>query len=252
MVRALPCAIVLAASACERVDPKTDFEITGSYPHDPSAYTQGLVTSDSVLYESTGRYGTSEVRRVHIRTGEILARRPLPPSQFGEGLALHAGKLYQLTWKEGIAHVYSPETLAPIDSFRYSGEGWGLASDGRRLYMTDGSDSIRVVIPETFTNERVIRVLYRGQPLRHLNELEFFAGVLLANVYETNWIAQIDIGSGEVLRMLDFADLYPRRVTGAEVMNGIAVTPDGTELLLTGKLWPTLFQVRVRPPVPPP
>ncbi len=244
----LACAVVLAACACERTDSAADFEITASYPHDASAYTQGLVTTDSGLYESTGRYGVSDLRRVDLRTGKVLARRALAPTEFGEGLALHAGRLYQLTWKEGTAYVYSPETLAPLDSLRYPGEGWGLASDGRRLYMSDGSDSIRVLVPETFAVERIIRVRYRGEPLRQLNELEFFDGALLANVYETSWVAQIDVGSGETIRVLDFEELYPRRPIGTEVMNGIAVTADGTQLLLTGKLWPVLFQVRLRSP----
>jgi len=243
---ALACAVALVACACERMGSAADFEITATYAHDATAYTQGLLTADSVLYESTGRYGVSDVRRVHIRTGEVLARTPIAANQFGEGLAMHAGKLYQLTWKAGAAYVYAPETLAPLDSFRYTGEGWGLASDASRLYMSDGSDSIRVLVPETFAVERVIRVRYRGAPLLRLNELEVFAGMLLANVYESNWIAQIEIGSGEVLRMLNFSDLYPRRPPRADVMNGIAVTPDGTQLLLTGKLWPTMFQVRLR------
>ena len=151
----------LFVCACEG-NVAADYEVTATYPHDARAYTQGLLTSDSVLFESTGRYGMSDVRRVDLRTGAILDRRALTPKQFGEGLALHAGRLYQLTWQEGTAYVYSPETLAPLDSFRYAGEGWGLASDGRRLYMSDGSDSVRILVPETFAVERVLQVRHRG------------------------------------------------------------------------------------------
>ena len=247
---ALSVVVVLLVSACEG-NVAADYEVTATYPHDARAYTQGLLTSDSVLFESTGRYGMSDVRRVDLRTGAILDRRALPPKQFGEGLALHGGRLYQLTWQEGTAYVYSPETLAPLDSFRYAGQGWGLASDGQRLYMSDGSDSIRILVPETFAVERVLHVRHRGASLTQLNELEVFGGALLANVYASNWVAQIDPGSGEVQRMLDFQDLYRQRAMGAEVMNGIAVTADGTQLLLTGKLWPTVFQVRLRSPATP-
>ena len=236
----------LLACACARQDGAADFEITATYVHDGAAYTQGLVAVDSVLLESTGRYGASDIRRVDLSTGRVLARVPLAANEFGEGLARHEGRLYQLTWKEGTAYVYDAETLAPLDTLRYEGEGWGLASDGQRLYMSDGSDSLRVLVPETFAVERVLRVTHQGTSLSQLNELEFFEGTLLANVYESNWVAQIDPSSGRVLRMLDFADLYLRRPSGVEVMNGIAVSPDGTQLLLTGKLWPTLFQVRIR------
>lgn len=246
----LSCALALLVCACDG-GAAADYEVTATYPHDVTAYTQGLLTSDSVLFESTGIYGMSDVRRVDMRTGKVLSRRATSPEQFAEGLALHAGRLYQLTWKEGTANVYSPETLAPLDSFRYQGEGWGLASDGHRLYMSDGSDSIRVLVPETFAVERVFRVQHRGAPLTQLNELEVFAGALLANIYASNWVAQIEIGSGEVIRMLDFTELYRNRVRGAEVMNGIAVTPDGTQLLLTGKRWPTVFQVRLLSPTAP-
>jgi glutamine cyclotransferase len=246
MLRVMTASIApLLACACAGQEGAADFEVTATFAHDDAAYTQGLIAVDSVLIESTGRYGASDVRRVHASTGRVLSRRPLAATEFGEGLALHEGRLYQLTWKEGTAYVYDAETLAPLDTFRYAGEGWGLASDGQRLYMSDGSDSIRVLVPATFAVERVFRVTHQGVPLSQLNELEFFGGALLANVFGSNWIAEIDPVSGSVVRLLDFAGLYPRRPPGVEVMNGIAVTPDGTQLLLTGKLWPSVFQVRV-------
>jgi len=234
------------AVACggERAGPDA-FSVTATFPHDPTAYTQGLLWADSVLFESTGLYGHSDVRRVDLRSGRVLASRPLPADRFGEGLALLHGRLYQLTWESGVAYTYDAATLAPGDSFHYEGQGWGLATDGKSLIMSDGSDSLRIVSPETFKVERVVHVKYRGAPLKQLNELEYDRGDVLANVYETNWVLRIDPTTGDVRQLLDFADLYRDRSAKAEVMNGIALTPDGTQLLLTGKLWPTLFQVRL-------
>ncbi len=234
----------VACGGTDRADPNA-FSVTATFPHDPTAYTQGLLWADSVLFESTGLYGHSDVRRVDFRSGRVLASRPLPANRFGEGLALLHGRLYQLTWESGVAYTYDPATLAPGDSFHYEGQGWGLTTDGKSLIMSDGSDSLRVVSPETFKLERVVHVKYRGAPLKQLNELEYDRGDVLANVYQTNWVLRIDPTTGNVRELLDFADLYRDRSPKAEVMNGIALAPDGTQLLLTGKLWPTLFEVRL-------
>jgi glutaminyl-peptide cyclotransferase len=226
----------------------TRYEVTARFPHDSSAYTQGLLYADGVLFESTGLNGRSDVRRVDLRSGRVLASRPLPTDRFGEGLALFKGRLYQLTWKAGVAYTYDAATLAPRDSFNYPGEGWGLATDGKSLIMSDGSDSLRFLSPETLKVQRVVHVRYNGAPLYQLNELEYVDGELLANVYQSNWILRIDPATGEVRETIDFADLYPDRPTSAEVMNGIALAPDGKQLLLTGKFWPVMFQVRLLPP----
>jgi glutamine cyclotransferase len=241
-------AVLLAG--CDRSHGAEPFEITARYPHDSAAYTQGLVYADGVLLESTGRYGLSELRRVDIRSGRVLAAVRLAPDRFGEGLALLRGRLYQLTWKAGVAYAYDAATFALVDSLSYPGEGWGLATDGASLIMSDGSDSLRFLAPATFRVQRVVHVRHRGAPLRGLNELEYVKGDLFANVYQTNWILRIDPGTGEVRELLDFADLYPtfRRSPWADVMNGIAVAESG-ELLLTGKLWPFVFRVRLRDPV---
>lgn len=176
----------------------------------------------------------------------MLARRELAPNRFGEGLALLNGRLYQLTWQSGVAYSYDAATLAPIDSFLYAGEGWGLATDGTSLIMSDGSDSLRFVSPTTFQVQRVVHVRYQDAPLYQLNELEYVHGDVLANVYQSNWVLRIDPGTGAVREVIDFSDLYPDRPPWAEIMNGIALAPDGKQLLLTGKLWPVLFQVRLR------
>jgi glutamine cyclotransferase len=251
--RAIATVVVVALAnlgifACRGAghDNSTRYEVTARYPHDSSAYTQGLIYADSVLFESTGLNGRSDVRRVDLRSGRVLASRPLSADRFGEGLALLKGRLYQLTWKAGVAYTYDAATLAPRDSFNYSGEGWGLATDGTSLIMSDGSDSLRVLSPETFKVQRVVHVRYNGAPLYQLNELEYVNGELLANVYESNWVLRIDPATGNVREAIDFVDLYPDRSPSAEVMNGIALAPDGKQLLLTGKLWPVLFQVRLR------
>jgi glutamine cyclotransferase len=244
---ALSASLVVAGCGSER-DRSESYDVTDHFPHDSTAYTQGLVWAESVLFESTGQYGHSDVRRVDLHSGRVLARRPLPPDRFGEGLALLRGRLYQLTWKEGVAYTYDAATLAPGDSFHYAGEGWGLTTDGTALIMSDGSDSLRVLSPATFQVQRVVHVRYKDAPVVQLNELEYANGEILANVYQSNWVLRIDPATGLVREVIDFADLYPDRPASADVMNGIAVAPDGKQLLLTGKFWPTVFQVRLRSP----
>jgi glutamine cyclotransferase len=241
---ALLTSILFSTCRGERDAPES-YDVTDHFPHDPSAYTQGLVWGDNFLYESTGQYGRSDVRREDLHSGKVLASRPLPADRFGEGLAMLKGRLYQLTWKEGVAYTYDAATLAPRDSFRYAGEGWGLTTDGTSLIMSDGSDSLRVLSPATFQVQRVVHVRYEDAPVLQLNELEYVNGEVLANVYQSNWVLRIDAATGLVREVIDFADLYPDRPASADVMNGIALAPDRKQLLLTGKFWPILFQVRL-------
>ena len=250
---ALLSLAVSALAACshaqsEPVDADAPFEIVAEFPHDTGAYTQGLIWQDSVLYESTGRYGDSEVRKVDLRTGEVLASTKLASDRFGEGLALLNGRLYQLTWESKVGYIYDAATLARVDSFTYAGEGWGLATDGTSLIMSDGSDSLRYLSPTTLAVERVVHVRYQDSPLKKLNELEFINGELLANVYESDWVVRIDPATGVVRELLDFAALWPRQLRGygTDVMNGIARAPAPGELLLTGKLWPKMYAVRLK------
>ena len=240
-----------SVAACGQGAGEEQYVVTARYPHDPTAYTQGLVLSGNVLYESTGLYGQSQLRRLDFPSGRILAAVRLDSSRFGEGLALLNGRLYQLTWKAHVGYVYDAATLALADSFHYAGEGWGLAADGDSLIMSDGSDSLRVLSPTTFQVERVAHVRYQGAPVYQINELELVGPDLFANVYQTNTVLRIDPATGVVREVLHFEDLYPpgKRPPSAEVMNGIAATPDG-QLLLTGKDWPVMFKVRLR--VPPP
>jgi glutamine cyclotransferase len=239
-------AVAALLAGCGRPRGPEPFRTVARYPHDSAAYTQGLVALGDTVYESTGLYGHSELRRVDLRSGRVLAAVRLPPDRFGEGLALLKGRFYQLTWTSGVAYVYDSATLSLSDSVRYAGQGWGLATDGASLIMSDGSDSLRVVDPATFRVERVVHVQYNGAPLYQLNALAWVHGDLFANVYQSNWVLRIDPRTGKVRQVLDCTDLYPerRRPPYAEVMNGIATAANG-DLLLTGKNWPVMFRVKL-------
>jgi glutamine cyclotransferase len=235
------------------VTPRLTPEILNAWPHDTAAFTQGLVFHDGRLYESTGLEGRSQVRELDPRTLVVRRRVALPASEFGEGIAAVGQRLYQLTWRHGIGHVYALPSLAPSDSFRYQGEGWGLASDGRSLYMSDGSSQIRVIDPSGFRELRRIQVQEAGQHVWALNELEWVRGELWANVYQTPYIARIDPTIGNVVGWIDLTSLSAR-FTPAErsrleevggVANGIAFDAATDELLVTGKLWPQLFRLAV-------
>jgi glutaminyl-peptide cyclotransferase len=239
----------LVLTSCERgkQSSSAQFRVVSQTPHDPAAYTQGLLLDDTVLYESTGQYGHSDVRKVDPVSGQVLQATQLPPTRFGEGLALLGGKLYQLTWQSGIAYVYDKGTLALVDSIHYPGEGWGLATDGTNLIMSDGSDSLRIMTPG-FKVLRTVHVRYKGSALSQLNELEYINGDVFANVYQSDWIVRIDPQTGNAKEILDFADLYLARAPGAEVMNGISSTGKSGELFVTGKYWPVMFRVTLTSP----
>ena len=236
--------------ACAASADAQGYVVIRELPHDTSAYTQGLLYADGWLYESTGRYGSSQVRKVELETGRVVLAHRLPADRFGEGLALHDGRLYQLTWKSGVGYVYDPATLTPVDSFSYTGEGWGLTSDGSALIMSDGTATLRFLDPATKQVVREVTVRDKGSELQQLNELEYVHGELLANVYQGDWIVRIDLTTGEVLQWIDFAGILPddRRSSATDVLNGIALVEANGHLLVTGKLWPTLFEIRLVSP----
>ncbi len=223
--------------------------VVAERPHDASAYTQGLVVDRGVWLESTGRYGASDLREVDPENGRILRRVPLAPHLFGEGLALHGGLLYQLTWREGLCIVYERETLREVRRFRYEGEGWGLASDGRNLFLSNGSSTVRVLDPESFAVLRTFRVTGARGPVDRLNELEFVRGELWANVYQTGWIVRIDPLSGHVRGWIDARALPPEadRWEGQDVLNGIALDPEDGGVWITGKWWKKLYRIETPP-----
>ncbi|MEM7786603.1 MAG: glutaminyl-peptide cyclotransferase [Bacteroidota bacterium] len=211
-------------------------------PHDPSAFTQGLLLDGETLYESTGLYGESSLRRVDLDSGAVLDSVRLGEAYFGEGLAALGGRLYQLTWLEERVFVYDPETLAPLDTLVVPGEAWGLATDGDRLVLSDGSDRLRWVDPATFATVREVRVRDGGRPVPQLNELEVIDGFVYANVWQSGSIAVIDPADGIVIQWLDLTELTRyHQSLGRDVLNGIAYDAASGHLLVTGKLWPTLY-----------
>jgi glutamine cyclotransferase len=229
--------------------PIREARIVREYPHDPEAFTQGLLYHDGLLYESTGLRGRSTLREVDPGTGVPRRVHRLPDDRFGEGLALLGERLVQLTWRSGVLYVYDRKTFRLLRTFPYSREGWGLASDGRRLVASDGSDRLFFLDPRTFRMLRSVAVTDGGRPVVRLNELEFAGGRILANVWESDRIARIDPASGRVVDWIDLAPLRVRlRGTAAETANGIAWDARDRRLLVTGKLWPILFEVTVDGP----
>jgi len=237
-----------------RRTPRWVARATRRWPHDSLAYTQGLVARDSVLLESTGLEGHSDIRTVDRATGKMLKRALLPDSEFGEGIASIGNRVYQLTWQSGRGRVYDAHTLAVVDSFTYDGEGWGLATDDTLLYMTDGTSGVRVIDPNGFRVVRRIRVTEAGEGVHMLNELEWVRGELWANVYETSLVARIDPATGRVVGWVDLAMLLPeaqrdRLKDRGGVANGIAYDRATDRVLVTGKYWPYLFQLDTIPSV---
>lgn len=222
-------------------------EILAVYPHDPAAFTQGLVFAGGALYESTGLYGESSLRRLDPTTGEVLARRDLAPELFGEGLAAVGERLVQLTWREGLALSWDRATFEPLAEARYPGEGWGLAYDGERLVMSDGSDRLTFRDPESFAAEGDVLVSLDGRPVFLLNELEWVGGELWANVLGSDVLLRIDPASGRATGVVDLAELRARLppAAGIDVLNGIAWWPERGSFLVTGKRWPRMFEIRI-------
>jgi len=251
LIALLPIGIL---SACQPVTPtptplgpKATYEIVARYPHDPTAYTQGLLIHNGLFYESTGLYGNSSLRVVEPETGTVLQNKPLEERYFGEGLALLNDKLYQLTWRENTGFVYDLATLEQINTWQYDTEGWGLTTDGTHLIMSDGSDKLRWIDPATFEVKRVLDVTLDGNPVTRLNELEWIEGEIYANVYTTETILRIDPQTGSVLTVIDMSGLTPaaNKADPNQVLNGIVYDPDTKRLFVTGKLWDVLYEVRL-------
>jgi len=224
------------------------YRVVNAYPHDRDAFTQGLVYADGVLYEGTGRYGESELRRVELETGEVLQARALDPEYFGEGIALLGDRIYQLTWQTRTAFVYDRETFEPLGTLTYPTEGWGLTTDGERLIMSDGTSRLVFRDPETFAEIGSVEVRDDDQPIPYLNELEYIDGEIWANVWQTDVIARIDPATGRVTGWINLAGLLDRGAQRADVLNGIAHDPATGRVFVTGKLWPRLFEIEPTDP----
>lgn len=229
--------------------PVARYEVVRTYPHDPEAFTQGLSLVDGVLYEGTGLNGRSSIRRVRLENGEVLKIRKVPEEYFGEGIAVWRNRIFELTWRSGVGFIYDRESLEKIGTFTYPGEGWGLTHDGRRLIMSDGTSWLRFLDPDTQKETGRVQVRDGGSAVEHLNELEFVKGEILANVWQTDRIARIDPATGRVRGWIDFSGLLSPRDAGrgVDVFNGIAWDAAGDRLFVTGKLWPRLFEVKIRP-----
>ena len=223
------------------------YRVKAVHPHATDAYTQGLQYVDGTLWEGTGQHGASRVMKTDLGTGrtELFAR--LPRSEFGEGITLLDGRLYQLTWQSNTAHVYDLATRRKIRDHRYAGEGWGLTTDGEKLYMSDGTASIRTIDPETFRRERTTTVTYKGEPVQFLNELEWIEGKIWANVYTSDRIAIIDPRTGVVEGVVDLSGLLPEEevTPSTDVLNGIAYDPATKRIFVTGKNWSKLFEIEI-------
>jgi glutamine cyclotransferase len=230
-----------------RVPARCGYRIVGVHPHDPDAFTQGLALQDDVLYESTGLYGRSSVREVDLESGRILRRHDLDRSLFGEGLAVVGDDVVQLTWRSGKAFRYDRRSFEIVAEHGYPGEGWGLAFDGERLVMSDGGSRLSLRDPASFEEVGGLEVRAGSRRLAGLNDLEFSGGVILANVFRTDTVARIHATSGEVIDLLDLSAIARRADarTRAARTNGIAFSERRGTLLVTGKLWPRLFELEL-------
>jgi glutaminyl-peptide cyclotransferase len=240
---------VLILVSCRK--PETlGFRVTSTIPHDPQCYTQGLEFAGKRLFESGGGYGVSTIREVDPTNGRVLRRRPMARHVFAEGITILGNELFVLTWKEHTAYVLDPDTFRPIRQHRYEGEGWGLTHNGTELIMSDGSSTLRFLDPKTFATLRTITVKDGTREINQLNELEFIDGVIFANIYTRDHMARIDSKTGQVTGWLDLSPLRRQLPPPhqAEVLNGIARVPSTDRLLVTGKLWPRLFEIEVTAP----
>jgi glutamine cyclotransferase len=224
------------------------YEVVNTFPHDPDAFTQGLIFDGGALVESTGLEGHSTLRRVELQTGRVLQKIDVSKYDFAEGMTLFAGKIYQLTWKGERGFIYDPRTFQKTGEFNYTGEGWGLTHDADSLILSDGSEQIRFIDPNTYQLKRTITVTDKGRAVEEINELEFVKGEIYANIWHQNRVARIDPQTGHVNSWIDLSGLLRSgETTSAEaVLNGIAYDEQGDRLFVTGKLWPKLFEIKLK------
>lgn len=227
-----------------------DWAILAEYPHDPNAFTQGLVyDGHDQLSESVGRYGRSEIRRISLKTGKILTSSKLPDKMFGEGLTKFKDRYLQVTWREGqfFEWAFHKNSWQQKKQGAFSEEGWGLTASTTKVYLTDGSDTIYIKNPDTFKTESVIKVKSGNQKFERLNELEWVDGQIFANIWQSNLVIRIDPKSGDVTGIMDLTKLVPSGPLDPDaVLNGLAWDPDKKILYVTGKLWPKLFALKLK------
>ena len=229
------------------------YRVVNTYPHDETAFTQGLFFHNDKLYESTGLNGQSTVRQVDLETGEIIRSRAIDPEYFGEGAVAIGQRLYSLSWQSGTGFVHDTHDLSLVEKFTYDGEGWGLTSDGVSLIMSDGTPTLRFLDPENFSQTRTIDVVMKGRAINKINELEWVGGRIFANLWMQDWIAIINPATGQISGLVDMTGLLPEAeiarmnaITGKEnVLNGIAYKADEDRLFVTGKNWPFLYEIEL-------
>lgn len=225
------------------------YEIIAIFPHDHHAFTQGLVWQKNFLYEGTGLYGFSSLRKVELDTGKVVKNHYLSNDYFGEGITIFEDKIYQLTWREQTGFIYDIETFKVLDKFSYSHEGWGITHNGKQLIISDGSPILRFLDPSTMKEIKQVTVKLEDSPVYYINELEYIKGKIFTNIWQTNYIAIIDPESGEVTNWLDLEAIsnYVKENSAnkIDVLNGIAYDEDNDCLFITGKLWPVIFQIKI-------
>lgn len=223
------------------------YEVVAEYPHLRTSYTQGLQFVDGELWEGTGEYGRSQLLRTDLASGKVLQSKKLSKEEFGEGITVLGDKIYQLTWLNGKLHTYDRKSLSHLATHTYKGEGWGLTTDGEKLYMSDGTNYIRVLNPETLAQERRFGVTLQGKPLSNLNELEWIEGKIWANVYTTNYIVIINPENGVVEGVINLTGILPESEYDrkTDVLNGIAYDSATKRIFVTGKNWSKLFQIKI-------
>jgi glutamine cyclotransferase len=253
----LAAALTAGSASADKVDIDSftsssiktySYKIINSYPHDPNAFTQGLEYDDGLLYEGTGGYGQSSLRRVDIQTGRVVDIVRLEDEFFAEGIAIWKDRIIQLTWRSYQGFVWDKENLTQTGSFSYRREGWGITSDATRLIMSDGSDALYFLDPSDYSLQGSIRVTADGEPVKGLNELEYINDMIYANLWPSTWIAIISPDTGEVTGRIDLSGIMdeggiPKR--RVDVLNGIAYDPSEGRLFVTGKLWPSLFEIEL-------
>jgi glutamine cyclotransferase len=223
------------------------YQIVQTLPHRSDAFTQGLVIDGGLLYEGTGLYGRSSLCRLRLESGEVLQRCTLPETLWGEGVTILGNKIFQLTWQNHTGFVYDKETFNLIRRFTYPTEGWGLTHDDHRLIMSDGTATLYFLDPNTLETEGTIEVCDGKGPVHNLNELEFIKGRVYANIWQTERLAVIDPATGRVTAWVDLTGLLAQQPQGVDVLNGIAYDPQTDRLFVTGKFWPTLYQIKTPP-----
>jgi glutamine cyclotransferase len=226
---------------------KVDIEVVNIFDHQTDAYTQGLQFVDGLLWEGTGEYGGSRLQYTDLATGKSRVVATLPKEHFGEGITLLGDKIYQLTWQNGVMHIYDRKSYKRLEQRHYKGEGWGLTTDGQWLYMSDGTPDIRVLDPKTLEVKRRIGVMCNGTSLPYLNELEWIDGKIWANVYTLDQIVIINPESGVVEKFIDLGGILPQseRTVTTDVLNGIAYDSENGRIFVTGKNWSKMFEIRL-------